>query len=528
MTFPFSPSQEPQKDPLDQIEDPYAELMAIEQQLQKLDWQEFPEKWIQERLHETTWSLQRVILQSVARHRRTIVKSCHEIGKSWLAGRIAAWWLDVWPAGTAFVVTTAPSGPQIKAILWREIGRAFVKGKLSGRVNQTEWYMKVDGKEEIVAFGRKPDDYDPAAFQGIHAPRVLVLIDEANGVRGPLHEAAESLIANDDSKIMMIGNPDDPNGEFFEASKPGSGWNVIEVSAFDSPNFTGEEMPEIVLKQLIGKVYVEEKRRKWAHHWHWVDKNGNECDPEYGVKCVPPDGVIPETDPNANPMWLSKILGVFPEKTEAGGLIPLAWIKAAQLRDLTKTMEKGPNELGADIGGGGDDSTTCHRRGCVYRIIRAYTEPDTMIQTGNLIDDLITTGASCVKIDKIGIGWGVVNRGQELHRPFIGINVGEGATEDDTASDERFANLKAELWWNTRSLFEQGLVDIDPDDDDLAGELASIRYERMSNGKIKISPKKKDARGKTLPSPNRAESLMLASAPKRLHRGAIEVEVEWG
>lgn len=507
------------------IEDPAAALAAIEEEFQRREWQDYPEKWVEQRLGEVLWSMQRVVLRSVEENRRTIVKSCHEVGKSWLAGRIAAWWLDVWPVGTAFVVTTAPTGPQIKAILWREIGRAYIKGHLSGRVNQTEWFMKVDGKEEIVAFGRKPDDYDPAAFQGIHARRVLVLIDEANGVRGPLHEAAESLIANDESKIVMIGNPDDPTGEFFEASKPGSGWNVISISAFDSPNFTGEHLPIPVLRQLIGRVYVEEKRRKWASNWYWVNSEGLRCSPAEGIKCVPPDNSKPE---DTNPMWQSKILGRFPEKTQAGGLIPVSWVKAAQLKDLTATIKEGPNELGADIGGGGDNSAICHRRGGVFRIRRVDTEPDTMVQCGMIIDDLVATGATCVKIDKIGIGWGVVNRGVELNRPFIGVNVGEGATEDDSASDERFMNLKAELFWNLRSLFESGLVDIDPDDDDLAAELCSIRYVRRSNGKIQIEDKKKDAHGKTIASPNRAEAMMLAAAPPRFTNGVSQLEVEWG
>jgi hypothetical protein len=499
--------------------DPEDELALIEAQLQKLDWQDDPEKWINERIGEQIWSKQREILQSVLHYRRTCVTSCHEVGKSWLAGRIAAWWLDAWSAGTAFVVTTAPTNPQIKAILWKEIGRAFTKGKLDGRVNQTEWYMKVNGKEELVAFGRKPDDYDPAAFQGIHAPRVLMLIDEANGVRGPLHEAAESLIANDDSKICMIGNPDDPSGEFYEASKPGSGWNVVRICAFDSPNFTGESMPPIVLKQLIGKVYVEEKRKKWAPHWSWNEE---------GTKCFPPEGVDEGTDSQSNPLWKSKILGIFPEKTEANGLIPISWLKAAQLRDLTSTIKDGSNELGADIGAGGDNSSVCQRRGYVFRIIREDNDPDTMSQCGKIIEDLRVTGAACVKIDKIGIGWGVVNRGQELRKPFIGVNVSEAASEDEEQSDERFFNLKAELWWNVRELFERGLMDIDPNDDDLAAELLSIRYERRSNGKIKIADKRKDSSGKIIASPNRAESLMLAAAPKRLVKTVSEVEIQWG
>lgn len=501
------------------FEDPVAALAAIEEELQRRSWQDLPVLWIEERLQDVTWSKQREVINSVRDNRRTLVMSCHAVGKSWLSSRVASWWLDTNPPGTAFVVTSAPSGPQIKAILWREIGRAFTKGKLAGRVNQTEWYMKVGGKEELVAFGRKPDDYDPAAFQGIHAQKVLVILDEANGIRGPLHEAAGSLTANDDSKILMIGNPDDPNGEYYEASKPGSGWNVVRISAFDSPNFTGESVPLAVSKQLIGKTYVEEKRRKWAPLWRWNEED---------TKCIPPDGVDGDTDPNCSPTWKSKILGVFPDKTEAGGLLPVSWIKSAQLRNLAHTAKDGPNELGADIGGGGDDSAICHRTGDVYRIRRTDTEPDTMKQCGMIINDLNETGATCVKVDKIGIGWGVVNRGIELGKPFIGINVGEGATEDDSSSDERFANLKAELWWYVRGLFERGEVDLDENDDDLAAELCSIRYERMSNGKIKISDKRKNEKGKVILSPNRAESLMLSAAPKRLLKVVRELEIEWG
>lgn len=501
------------------VDDPIEELIALEAEFQKRIWQNDPDSWIHERLDEYTWSKQREVLASVRDNRRTAVRSCHEVGKSWLAGRIAAWWIDIWPPGSAFVVTTAPTNPQIKAILWKELGRAFMRGRLAGRVNQTEWYLPVNGKEELVGFGRKPDDYDPAAFQGIHARRVLVLIDEANGVRGPLHEAAESLIANDESKIVMIGNPDDPNGEFFDACKPGSGWNVVSISAFDSPNFTGESCPVPVGKQLVGRIYVEEKRRKWARHWTWS---------EDGSRCVPPEGVDAATDTNANPMWHSKICGVFPEKTEAGGLIPISWVKAAQLRDLSSTIKDGVNELGADIGAGGDDSSICQRRGEVYRIIRSDNDPDTMSQTGKIINDLAITGATRVKVDKIGIGWGVVNRGQELKKPFVGINVGEGASEDNEASDERFLNLKAELWWNVRDLFERGMVDLDQDDDDLAAELLTIRYERQSSGKIKIMDKRKDAQGKPLPSPNRAESLMLAAAqPSKVHK-VKQIPVKWG
>lgn len=505
-------------------EEKLARYTRLTAEAKKRLWARDPVAWATEKLGDTLWSGQADILRSVAQHRRTAARTCHEIGKSYDAGLAAGWWIDTHKAGEAFVVTTAPTGPQVQVILWKEIGRVFARGNLKGRINQVEWLIEVNGREEIVALGRKPSDYSPTAFQGIHAPYVLVIVDEANGVRGMLWEAADSLIANDGSKILAIGNPDDPTGEFHDHCKPGSGWNVIGIGAFDSPNFTGETMPRHILRQLIGKTYVEEKRRKWAPRWFWVNETGKRVSSEEGIRCVPPEGVKPE---DTNPLWQSKILGLFPEKTEAGGLIPITWIVSAQQRNLST---EGENHLGVDVGAGGDESSVCHRLGSVYRIRRTDTDPDTMSQCGKVIHDLRETKASHAKIDKIGIGWGIVNRGQEVKKEleaklddkgqptlvpweFVGVNVGEGAVEDDATSDDRFLNLKAQLWWNVRDLFERGDIDIDPDDEDLAGELVGIRYERMSNGKIKISDKRKDAQGKPLPSPNRAESLMLAAAP---------------
>lgn len=481
--------------------DPVEELAGLHLELSRRRYRSDPILWAEQRLQDTLWSKQQEIFRAVAEHRRTLVQSCHEIGKSYIAALIASWWLDVHKAGDAFVVTSAPTAQQVKAILWREIGRAHVRGRLPGRVNQTEWYLPVSGKkEELVAFGRKPDEYDPAAFQGIHARRVLVIFDEGNGVRGPLWEAADSLIANDYSKILTIGNPDDPTGEFFEHSKPGSGWHVIQISAFDSPNFTGETMPPKVLEQLIGRVYVEEKRRKWAPTWRWS---------EDGTKVEPPPGSQPH---DTNPFWQSKVLGVFPEQQEENTLIPLSWIRAAQERTLEPSS---PVELGTDVGGGSDSSTIALRRGPVVRILREDHNPDTMQTCGNVISTLKETNSIQAKVDDIGIGRGVVDRAKELKEPVVGINVGSAARDT-----EAFVNLRAELWWAVRDRFEKGEIDIDPADDDLAGELCSLRYKRTSSGKIQIESKD-EAKRRGIPSPNRADALMLALAPPKRVASAV-------
>src|SRR5688572_29812174 len=197
-----------------------------------------PVLWTEERTKGIVWSIPQRIMQSVVEHRRTAVPSCHEAGKSWLAARVAVWWIDSHPPGTAFVVTTAPSNRQVVAVLWKEIRRAWAAAGLSGKLNQKDWWLN----NELVALGYKPSDYDPTAFQGIHAKYCLVIIDEGCGVPEDIYVAANSLVANEFSRILVIGNPDDPDSHFAKICEPGSGWNVISVSAFDTPNFTGEDV----------------------------------------------------------------------------------------------------------------------------------------------------------------------------------------------------------------------------------------------------------------------------------------------
>lgn len=399
--------------------------------------------------------------------------SCHESGKSHLAARIAAWWLETHPIGEAFVVTSAPSAPQVRAILWREINRAHAKGNLSGRTNQTEWWMpiaKADGTagEELVAYGRKPDEFQPGAFQGIHARYVLVIFDEAGSMPTALWDAADSLVANENSRFLAIGNPDDPVSEFADVCKPGSGWNTIKIGYDDTPNFTGEAVPEDLRDLLIGPTWVEEKRKKWGE---------------------------------TNPMFIAKVKGEFPEVTD-GGLIAAKHVKAAQER---RRSLGSPIVLGVDVGAGGDRNVICARWGDVARIIAADSQPDTMKTLGNVLAKQQETGATLVRIDKNGVGKGAYDRACELgHDDFEGVNVGEAATDR-----EQFENLRAEAYWALRARFEDGDIDLDPEDEDLAAELVALKWERSSRGRIKMESKL-DMKRRGLGSPDRADALMLA------------------
>ena len=439
-----------------------------------------PEAWIRDVLAEHVWSKQAEVARSVVAHRKTAVPSCHEVGKSWLAARIVAWWLSVNPPGEAFAVTTAPTAPQVRAILWREINRAHRKGSLPGHTNQTEWWIN----DEIVAYGRKPSDYDPSAFQGIHARRVLVVIDEACGVPEGIWTAANSLVANEHGRILAIGNPDDPGSYFARVCQPDSGWNVVPIDALASPNFTGEAIPDDLRELLVSPIYEQEMRDEFGE-----------------------DGAT----------YLSKVRGRFPSDSP-DGVVPLSWVRKCQNIDQEAYAPEQllPVELGVDVGAGGDETVIRERRGIVAGRTWRYKTPDATQASGYVVQAIKETGATSVKVDVIGVGWGIVGRVGELKSEHgaevVGVNVGQAS-----ADPKRFPRLRDQLWWEIgRELTRQGAWDLSAVDETTIAQLIAPTWKPDSAGRHKIEPKK-DTQKRIKRSPDDADALLLAYyvPPKR-------------
>lgn len=433
-----------------------------------------PVGWIEHALGEHVWSKQRQIAEAVRDHRKVAVPSCHEAGKSWLASRIVAWWLSVHKPGEAFVVTTAPTTPQVRAILWREINRAHRKGNLPGHTNQTEWWIG----GEMVAYGRKPADYAPAAFQGIHARHVLVLIDEGCGVPESIFTAANSLVANEHGRIMVIGNPDDPGAYFARVCRPDSGWHVISIDAFETPNFTGETVADDLKELLVSPIYEQEMRVEFG---------------ETGAT------------------YLSKVRGRFPSDAP-DGVVPLSWVRACQNIDHPYTAEQLlPVELGVDVGAGGDETVIRERRGMLAGRTWRYKTPDSTQASGYVRQAIDETGATSVKVDVIGVGWGVVGTLQEQREKqehgaeIVGVNVGEASTDP-----KRFPRLRDQLWWEIgRELSRQRAWDLSAVDERTVAQVIAPTWKPDSSGRHQIE-KKADTIKRLKRSPDDADALLLA------------------
>ena len=301
--------------------------------------------------------------------------SCHDSGKSFLACRLAAWWITVHPPGEAFVVTTAPTTAQVEAILWREIRAAHRKGELPGRLTlNAQWYLP---GEQLVAYGRKPQDYDPAGFQGIHARRVLVIVDEACGVPRMLFDAVDSLATNEGARVLAIGNPDDGAAHFADICKPGSGWHVIRVDGLETPNFTDEQVSTELSDLLLSTQWVEERKKRWGE---------------------------------SSPIYQSKVLGLFPEVGE-DTLIAPGLVLAAQRRELTPA-EDDFEQFGVDVARYGKDETMIYRaQGGYVRLAWHGHAQDTMTTAGHVARLLRASGGSVPAIvDEVGVGAGVLDR----------------------------------------------------------------------------------------------------------------------
>jgi hypothetical protein len=432
-----------------------------------------PADWARDRLGVHLWSKQSQIAQALVDHRRTAVKSCHDVGKSFLAGLLATWWIDTHPPGSAFVVSTAPTYKQVHAILWEEIRGHHRRADLPGRALQSDEWKLDDGT--LVGYGRKPADTDEHGFQGIHRRFVLVIIDEACGVPEQLWTAVEAITTNADCRILAIGNPDDPNTEFGNVCKPGSGWNVIGIAAHESPNFTDEPVPDHIRPLLLSPEWVEDKKRRW------------------GVE---------------SPRYQSKVLGEFPDVGQ-DTLISPRLIEAAQERALDLESDLGSALiLGVDVARYGTDRTEIYsRQGPVVRAAGSWAKQSTMETVGQVIAVWRGMQAEEIRVDGVGVGGGVVDRLAEQGFPVFDMQAG-GAPMDR----ERFLNARAEWSWALRERFEQGDIDLDPDDDELAAQLGTIKYRYTSRGQVQIESKD-EIRKRGLPSPDKADAVILTAGP---------------
>lgn len=449
----------------------------LESQISPMD----PVAWCKKKAGVELWSKQREIAQSILDHKLTAVKSGHGVGKSFTTSMLATWWVDTHPPEETMVVSTAPSSRQVSVIMWEEIRKIHRKAGLAGEVQRADRWIINDME---VGFGRKPQDYDKHAFQGIHRKYVLVIIDEACGIDEWLWIAALALATGKHCRIIAIGNPDDPSSYFAKVCKPGSGWNVIKISVLDSPNFTGEEVSQDVKDKITDQSYLDDMEKEVGR---------------------------------GSPTWISKVEGEFPDIDEFS-VIPLAWVHRAQERwqewaDAGKPIPVSDRHfVGADIARfGGDKTAFAHRYGAdLVSEVKVLPPSDTEVAADKLTLEL-TGKTDTAIVDTNGVGAGVYDKVKRRGKRAVGINPASRTNMMDSSGKIQFYNLRAALTWKMREMLDpnRGATLRLPPSEKLAADLSAPRWKTMAGGKIVIESKD-DIRKRIGRSPDEGDAVTLS------------------
>jgi hypothetical protein len=425
------------------------------------------------------------------------VRSCNGSGKTYTAAYAVLWWLMCFRNSLA--ITTAPTEHQVRDVMWREIRRAY-RGH-EDLIDGTLLRTSLELGDKHYANGLSTNA--PDRFQGFHQDNILFVVDEAPGVAEEIFEAIEGSMTSARARLLLLGNPTARSGTFYEAFHGRRElWSTIHISAFDTPNFQTDgpdfqaidrEAGELVLPGLVTPKWAADALVNWGE---------------------------------TSPMYQVRVLGEFPTEGE-DTLIPLRLIEAAVNRVIEdsppqdhlgepektsedspqESLEEPPVEIGVDVARFGSDRTViCVRKGPRVLSLSSYQRQDTMATAGAVARAIADHRPGVVRVDEIGIGAGVVDRLREQgHKHVKGANVAVKAS-----NSEQFLNARAEIFDGLRVRFESGRISI-PEDRELIGQLAALRYSFTSSGQMKLEGKD-ELRRRGLPSPDRADALALAFA----------------
>lgn len=391
------------------------------------------------------------------------VASGHGIGKSAAIGMIVNWALST--CDDCKVIITANTDTQLRTKTSPEVG------KWTRMSVTSNWF---DAQSSSIASLDKAhtktwradftpwSEHNTEAFAGLHnkGKRIVLIFDEASAIADKVWEVAEGALTDEDTEIIWIafGNPTRNVGRFRECFRRFKHrWITRQI---DSRTVEGTNKEQIA---------------KWAADY------GEESD-----------------------FFKVRVRGLFPSMS-ARQFISETDVSAAYGKKLEASQyEFAPKILTVDPAWEGDDEFVISlRQGLHFRVLETIAKNDNDLVMAQKIarweDEL---QADAVFVDA-GFGTGIVSAGQGMGRDWTLVwFAGESA-------DHGCLNKRAEMWKSARDWLKQGgAIPLDPV---LRDELQAPEIVPRLDGKLQIESKK-DMKARGVPSPNRADSLVLSFA----------------
>lgn len=408
----------------------------------------------------------------------------HNTGKDFWGALAMLFFMSVFD--TPKCLATANTAKQLRSVYWAELSKIM---RLSLPMNPKdprsptilealfEWQSERiflrerKGREwfcEAVTINVKASAEEQAtALSGRHEDFMFFVVDEASGVPDPVFKPLEGTLTGRLNIVALIFNPTSNTGYAIESQRDRR-FIPLRWNAEDS--------------ELVSK----------AHCQGIADKYGTDSNP-YRISVL---GLPPVADPDT--------------------LIPYDWIHAAIDREV-EVADDDPVIFGVDPAAGGDNAVVLIRKGPKVLEIQRKNLADTMEFVGWVVLAAERWQPDAILVDNIGLGIGVYNRLRELGYPAFPVDVRRAP--QNLVSGERFHKFRDELWWNLRTIFENGAISIS-NDSDLIDQLSVVKYKPDSSGKIRVDDKATmKARGANGKSPDEADALVISHAkPDRVFR----------
>jgi phage terminase large subunit len=441
------------------------------------------------------------------RNARVAARGCHSSSKTYAAARIAIWFVTRYEDG--IVVTTAPTARQVEDVMWdANIIPAISRARLKYPTpNMTRFSL---GPNNYITGFTTSKGAEAVRFQGYKAPHLLFILDEAPGIPDEALGAIEGTGAGDDMRVLMLGNPTFPGGNFHRAfTNQRDIWTTFTFDAYDMPGFA--KLHEMCGAAHRDKEYITELLRTLPPNDPAILFKGDPprpylANPEWAQRTLKLYGAM-------SPWWESRARAQFPTQAQ-DALLSLAWIEAAKNRPAP-TCEHIKLAAGIDVAGPGKDECVaqigCSDCGALVAW-QAWASPDPRGECVAFLNPY-KPRLETVNVDSTGIGYNFTTHLRDLEFNVAFINVGEAADESEVfgfQEERRFENLKAQLYWQLRDRFQSGSIS-GLDDETTMSQLSTLKWLITPKGKIAME-RKIDMKKRGVASPDRAEALMLAYA----------------
>jgi hypothetical protein len=347
------------------------------------------------------------------------------------------------------------------------------------------------------------------------------------GYIGPTYTQAKSIIWRDPNMLMRY-LPDDliarkNESELFVELKNGS---IIAIKGADNADsirgmdFAGVFLDEwALMKSMVWeeilRPIITQSNDRWAmfaftpkgrnfvfDYWnksdHWADWYRSFL-PVYESDIMPKKELDKAKDEMPKGLYEQEFLCSF-LADEENTLISAQSVEA--LASVHRTHREIRRVVACDPSQGGDECVIYVMENTAIIDVKVLHVKDTMVIAGEIAAIMHKTKTDYVAVDSIGIGAGICDRLRELGKKVIRINSSEKAGDE-----ERFYNLRAEIWWYCMEQIIASKVAY-PEDIELRRELSFVKYKVVnSSGKIQLEPKA-DTKERLGRSPDRADAFV--------------------